>query len=238
MAERAGRKGPKYRQIADDLRARIAAGEFSAGDQLPTKAALQERYGVALNTADRAIDELRRAGIAETIHGSGTYLREPAPPQIPAWGDEVLRRLGQLEQRVGDLEAGPATRPEKQPVVAAILTSRHGVLVTRRRDGKPPWAFVGGEVDQGESAADAGIREVKEETGITALAGHEIGRRIHPVTGRLMIYMAARPSGSTEAHIGDPDELAEVRWVGLAEITDLMPDLFPPVQQYLERTLA
>lgn len=52
-----------------------------------------------------------------------------------------------------------ATKPEPQPVVAAIVTSEHGVLVGRRNDGKPPWTFIAGEIEPGESPADAGIRE-------------------------------------------------------------------------------
>jgi hypothetical protein len=32
-------------------------------------------------------------------------------------------------------------------VVAAIVTSKHGVLVGRRNDGKPPWTFIAGEIE-------------------------------------------------------------------------------------------
>jgi 8-oxo-dGTP pyrophosphatase MutT (NUDIX family) len=84
-----------------------------------------------------------------------------------------------------------ATKPEPQPVVAAIATSEHGVLVARRNGGKPPWTFIAGEIEPGESPADAGIREVEEETGLQVEAGPEIGRRVHPATGGTMIYMAA-----------------------------------------------
>ncbi|MBV9922036.1 MAG: NUDIX hydrolase, partial [Pseudonocardia sp.] len=76
-----------------------------------------------------------------------------------------------------------ATEPEHQPVVAAIVTCPLGVLAGRRRDNKPPWTFIAGEIEPGESAVDAAIREVKEETGLEVSAGqHEIGRRVHPAT--------------------------------------------------------
>jgi 8-oxo-dGTP pyrophosphatase MutT (NUDIX family) len=132
-----------------------------------------------------------------------------------------------------------ATKPEPQPVVAAIVTSQHGVLVGRRNDGKPPWTFIAGEVEPGESPADAGIREVKEEAGLQVEAGQEIGRRVHPATGRTMIYMAARPSHATDIFVGDHDELAEVRWVTLAQADQLMQPhgMFAPVHEYLTRML-
>lgn len=54
-----------------------------------------------------------------------------------------------------------------------------------------------------------------------------------------MIYMAARPPrGKTDVLVGDESELAEVRWVPLAEALELMPTLYEPVRAYLERTLG
>jgi 8-oxo-dGTP pyrophosphatase MutT (NUDIX family) len=133
-----------------------------------------------------------------------------------------------------------STKPEPQPVVAAIVTSELGVLVGRRNDGKPPWTFIAGEIEPGESPADAGIREVKEETGLQVAAGQEIGRRVHPATGRTMIYMAAKPTHGTDIFVGDRDELAEVRWVTLVQAEQLMRPygMFGPVHEHLARTLA
>jgi 8-oxo-dGTP pyrophosphatase MutT (NUDIX family) len=130
-----------------------------------------------------------------------------------------------------------STKPEPQPVVAAIVTSEHGVLIGRRNDGKPPWTFIAGEIEPGESPADAGVREVKEETGLLVAAGREIGRRVHPATGRTMIYMAAKPTHGTDIFVGDRNELAEVRWVALAEAEQLMHPygMFGPVREHLAK---
>lgn len=133
----------------------------------------------------------------------------------------------------------PATSPEKQPVVAAIVTSSLGVLIGRRNDGKPPWTFIAGEIEPGEAQADAAIREVKEETGLLVTAGRqEIGRRVHPKTGRTMIYLSCTPTQGTDVFVGDEDELAEVRWVGLAEADELLPGMFEPVREHLTRVLG
>lgn len=129
--------------------------------------------------------------------------------------------------------------PEPAPVVVAIVSSPLGVLVTRRRDGKPPVGFVSGEIEPGESPADAAVREVKEETGLAIKAGRIIGRRIHPATNRALTYMAAWPAtADTSIAVVDERELADVRWMSYAEVTGLMGDtLFEPVRKHLNRTL-
>jgi 8-oxo-dGTP pyrophosphatase MutT (NUDIX family) len=127
-----------------------------------------------------------------------------------------------------------ASAPEPPPVVAGIVTSALGVLVGQRNDGKPPWTFIAGEIEPGESPAVAIVREVEEEAGLRVMAAErEIGRRVHPKTGRTMIYLACSPTGKTDVFVGDPEELAQVRWVSLTEATELLPGLFEPVYQYL-----
>jgi 8-oxo-dGTP pyrophosphatase MutT (NUDIX family) len=131
------------------------------------------------------------------------------------------------------------TAPEHQPVVAAIVTSPLGVLIGRRHDGKPPWTFIAGEIEPGESAADAAVREVQEETGLVVVAeSTEIGRRVHPKTRRTIIYLACRPTEGTEVFVRDPVELAEVRWISLHEANELLPGLFEPVREHLAHTIA
>jgi 8-oxo-dGTP pyrophosphatase MutT (NUDIX family) len=141
---------------------------------------------------------------------------------------------------VGEPMTEPATTPEPQPVAAAIVTSSRGALAGRRNDGKPPWTFIAGEVEPGETAPFAAVREVKEETGLEVRAQHEIGRRVHPKTGRTMIYIAAEPvrPDDLDVFVGDTQELAEVRWLSLAEADELLPGMFEPVHDYLERTLT
>jgi DNA-binding GntR family transcriptional regulator len=103
----------KYQRIADDLRARISSGEYPPGSQLPTKADLMARYQVAVNTVERAIDELRKAGLVETLQGAGMFVCEPPAPDTgpsPEYTalmerldgtDDLVRRLA---DRVDELE--------------------------------------------------------------------------------------------------------------------------------------
>src|SRR5688572_22397192 len=57
------------------LRQRIRAGEWGAGERLPSIPALAESYGVAKQTVQRTIDQLRVEGLLITRPGSGTYVR-------------------------------------------------------------------------------------------------------------------------------------------------------------------
>lgn len=68
-----------WRQIADDLRASIRAGEYPAGDQLPSRAQLMDRYGVASQTVLNAISSLRAEGLVVTRPGAGVFVREHLP---------------------------------------------------------------------------------------------------------------------------------------------------------------
>jgi GntR family transcriptional regulator len=113
VAQRPAQTVPKYRQIAHDLQARIERGDYPPGSRLPTKAELMAQHGVALNTVDRAIDELRKAGLAETLQGVGTFVRTPEPPDdsgaayqaaVLARLDELTGMIRQLDERVTGLE--------------------------------------------------------------------------------------------------------------------------------------
>ena len=172
-------------------------------------------------------------------------------PGLAEWREETGRRRAEMEELRRKAEAAEeALRAERarnghmeepvQPVATAIVTSELGVLVGHRNDGKPPWTFIAGEVEPGESPEDAAIREVKEETGLRVEVGDVIGERVHPKTGRTMIYLAATPTHGTDVFVGDEEELAEVRWVSLAEADELMKTygMYEPVHEHLAAKLG
>lgn len=192
-----------------------------------------------LVTTSKAAEELG-------VHPATLWRWQKAGTVTPAYvtpGGQARWDLDQLRDQLMARHESPTPeesgRPEPQPVVAAIVTSPLGVLVGRRNDGNPPWTFIAGEVEPGEAPADAAVREVKEETGLLVhAAAQEIGRRVHPKTGRTMIYLACYPDRGTDVFVGDEDELAEVRWVGYDEAHQLLPGMFEPVDAHLRAELA
>src|SRR5438046_5537918 len=64
-----------HRQIAAQLRARIHRGEWGPGERLPSIPAIATAYGVAKQTVQRTIDQLRIEGLLITRPGSGTFVR-------------------------------------------------------------------------------------------------------------------------------------------------------------------
>lgn len=128
----------------------------------------------------------------------------------------------------------PATLPEQPHVGLAIITSpdQH-VLIAKRRDGIPPWTFLGGDIHEGESAHDALRRRVQAEGGLDVRSVRFIGRRIHPKTSRVMVYAHVEVTPG-EPTLGDLEDLEEVRWATIDETRTLMPDMYGPVRQHLD----
>lgn len=74
---------PFYRQIIDQIKFGIAAGNLKTGEQLPTVRALAVELKVNLNTVAKAYKELEIQNILETQQGTGTFISE-IKIQIPA----------------------------------------------------------------------------------------------------------------------------------------------------------
>jgi GntR family transcriptional regulator len=66
-----------YAAMADHIAARIGSGELVPGARLPGERDLAEEYQVALGTARRAVEELRRRGLVVTLPAKGTFVIEP-----------------------------------------------------------------------------------------------------------------------------------------------------------------
>jgi len=84
---------PVYRQLVDQVRAGVASGTLSAGDQLPTVRQLAVDLAINPNTVMRAYRELELGGLLETHQGTGTFISDRKPERKTS---ERERQLGQL----------------------------------------------------------------------------------------------------------------------------------------------
>lgn len=118
------------------------------------------------------------------------------------------------------------------PSVNVVVTNDAGEILMIRRTDNDNWAFPGGAIDLGESVAQAGVRETKEETGIdceiTGLLGIYSDPRhlIHytsndEVRQEFSIVLTARPTGG---HPTPSSESSEVHWVKPHEAERLQMD--------------
>ena len=65
---------PIYAQLERGVRAAIATGRLTAGDQLPTVRQLAVELRVNANTVARVYAELERSGVIETKRGVGSFI--------------------------------------------------------------------------------------------------------------------------------------------------------------------
>lgn len=135
-----GKELPRYRQIADQLRAEIESGRYSPGDRLPGENDLMATHGVARMTARQALAQLQAEGLAVAHKGKGVFVRGFEPirrrsiPRLAAdqWGEgrtiwdaDVPDRALEVDQ----LEVFEADPPDS---VARVLGQQRVVVRSRR----------------------------------------------------------------------------------------------------------
>ncbi|QYN41096.1 GntR family transcriptional regulator (plasmid) [Pseudonocardia sp. DSM 110487] len=96
---------PRYRQIADDLRRRLADGEWLVGSKIPGISALQAEYGVAaLETIRQAQSLLQEEGLLEPRQGSGTFV-VAVPERADPDRVELRQVVTELQQAIAAAQA-------------------------------------------------------------------------------------------------------------------------------------
>lgn len=67
---------PMYLQIVEQIRARIASGDWPAGQELPSIRALAASIKVSVITVKRAYLDLENEGVIVTRHGKGSFVAD------------------------------------------------------------------------------------------------------------------------------------------------------------------
>ena len=118
---------PRYVQIADLLRQRIARGTWAAGARLPSNEELMREFDVSRATIRQAVDVLARSGLVGARQGSGTFVT----------GEVRDDRWLRVETSLADLaEVYRDTKPELLTLAEATVAPS-----LRPDDGTPAPAY-------------------------------------------------------------------------------------------------
>ena len=205
---------PPYRQIASMLRDAISSGQLTAGERLPSEAALIDHFGVARMTVRQAVQDLRAEGLVISEHGRGVFVR-PAPPIRRLASDRFARRHRASGKAAFTAEAEKSgyapqvdnitiTRDKPNPIVAERLrlAADDDVVVRSRRylaDGRPvetatsyiPAAFAQGTKIEQTDTGPGGIYARLEDAGHTlARFTEEVGARMPTPEERRALQLA------------------------------------------------
>ena len=127
---------------------------------------------------------------------------------------------GQRLPKVEETSAGGLVIDRRGDEVHAVLIGRHD------RRGRLVWSLPKGHLEEGETAEDAAVREVEEETGIRSRLLAPLGtidfwfiaenRRIHKTVHHYLLEAAGGELSDEDA------EVVEVAWVPLADLRERM----------------
>jgi GntR family transcriptional regulator len=144
----------RYRQIAEDLRARVEGGGLKPGQQLQTEIELMDHYAASRNSIRDAIKVLIAWGLVETRPGQGTFVARKIEPHVTTltssptapmvYGEVDDSAAGETEDRKRILfSTDPQVEIHKAPAaIARLLQIAEGTQVISRHqkrsiDGTP-----------------------------------------------------------------------------------------------------
>lgn len=131
---------PRYLQLADLMRRRIARGQWEKGQKLPSLDALVTEFGVARVTVRQAVDVLTRENLVSPQQGRGTFVTGMPPNdrwlQVQSTLSELAKVYDDTKPKIVNIDEGVTDPP---------LTAEDGVAAGRyvhmrrvhERDGKP-----------------------------------------------------------------------------------------------------
>jgi 8-oxo-dGTP diphosphatase len=110
------------------------------------------------------------------------------------------------------------------PCVGAVVKDERGRLLLIKRGHEPGaglWSLPGGRIEAGETDAEALVREMMEETGLTVEPGPLLGRVRRPGLNRTVIDIRDYAATVTGGTLRPGDDAADARWVHPGELAAL-----------------
>lgn len=221
-ANKIQRADPPYVQIVTAITERIAAGDLTPGERVPTEVEIRETWGVSRATANKVAAELKASGIAYTRPGYGLIVRAQSR-NVAAGPASMWQRIastGEIrmpnehsERRTGHAPASDA--PEV--VVAALDATSFSELVYRHRviyrDAYPftvavSW-FLPALLDQQKPITDRLLENERIVEGTPRYIADQLGRDLTETTEVVGIVRATVDEAAA-LNIAEGDPLLRV----------------------------
>jgi DNA-binding GntR family transcriptional regulator len=92
--------GPSYQLVADDIRAKIGAGEYAVGSPIPSTSQLMDLHQVSSTVVRKAVELLKVDGVLIGHSGKAVFVR--AAPEEAAQERQDAEALSQEAARLRD----------------------------------------------------------------------------------------------------------------------------------------
>lgn len=124
---------PKYAQVMGTIQERIEAGQYAAGDMLPSETQLVREFGVGRTTVVRALQTLAMQGWIEREHGRGSFVKGRPESAV----DRIRPGLAVAEQAEnGDMVTDVACVPAPRHIARLLGVEDKTPVISRRRVAK------------------------------------------------------------------------------------------------------
>ena len=110
---------PIYLQIADGMRAAVAAGMYRPGESLPSLRAMALQAQVNPNTVQRAYDELEREGLIYPQRGRGLFVAEHGTASAQSHTGDGVRRA--FDEAIRAAQSAGMSAKQVQDIFQAAL---------------------------------------------------------------------------------------------------------------------
>ncbi len=127
----------------------------------------------------------------------------------------------------GTKKRQPSTRSHFEFSAGGVVQDGASLLMVKVQNlkGDQVWTFPKGHIEKGETAEEAALREVEEETGFRCRLVKPFDRvqyffrRDGMLTKKTVVWFLMQPLEKTGAH--DADEILETRWMTFEEAQKL-----------------
>ena len=131
---------PLYKEVKSRLTRGLAAGDWKAGEAIPSESRLAERFGVSIGTIRKAIDELVAERVLLRQQGRGTFVATHTEDRTLFYFFHIVGKDGSRELPIIELLAfrkarANATEQERLGIAAGAPVYRMQNLL--RLSGKP-----------------------------------------------------------------------------------------------------